>query len=208
MKYAEAKNEMRVDDERDVAAGHERDQATDRRAEREHRRPGRARQRVGGHQLLVGGDVGDRGGPRRLEERRCRDAQRHHHVRDPHLVRTPDEQQSEDEHAAHQIGADHQPPPIDAIDDDAGDRPDDRDRQELHDHHPGDGGRRSGEVEQQREDGDGVEPVAELRDRLADVEQTKVAIVAEKGDVGIRHGFSRTRRRCPAWRIRHVPESV
>ena len=55
-----------------------------------------------------------------------------------------------------------------------------RDRQELHDHHPRDGGGRSGQVEQQRVHGDGVEPVAELRDRLADEQQPEVPVVRRR----------------------------
>ena len=103
--------------------------------------------------------------------------QRHHDVGDPHLIRPADQQQPRTSAAAQQVGGDHQPPAVDAIDDDAGQRADERHRQELHDHHPRDRGRRAGQVEQQRVDGDGVEPVAELRDRLADVEQPEVPVV-------------------------------
>ena len=91
---------------------------------------------------------------------------------------------TEHQDAAQQVGDDHQPPPVDAIDDHAGHRPDDGDRQELDDHHPGDGGRRAGQIEQQREDGDGIEPVAELRNRLADEEQPEVAVVSQERGVG------------------------
>ena len=109
--------------------------------------------------------------------------ERHHDVRDPHLIAASHQQQAEDQHAAHEIGDDHQPPAVHAIDDDAGHRPDDRDRQELHDHHPGDGRGRSGEVEQQRVHRDGVEPVAELGDRLAEEQQPEVPVGAKKREV-------------------------
>ena len=69
MKNADAKNDSALTTNatlRPATRGH---QAADRRAEREHRRPRRARQRVGRHQLLGGGDVGNRRGARRLEER-------------------------------------------------------------------------------------------------------------------------------------------
>ena len=102
--------------------------------------------------------------------------QRHHDVRDPDLIGAAHEQQAEDQAAAHQVGRDHQPAPVHAIDDHARQRTDERDRQELHDHHPRDGGGRPGQIEQQRVDGDGVEPVAELRDRLADVQQPEVPV--------------------------------
>src|SRR5207253_5107875 len=60
-----------------------------------------------------------------------------------------------------------------------------RDRQKLHDHHPGDRRCRAGQIEQERENGDRVEPIAELRDRLTDVKQTKVTVPAEDRQVGI-----------------------
>ena len=106
-------------------------------------------------------------------------------VRDPHLIATPDEQQAEDQHAAQEVGGDHQPPPVDAVDDHTGHRADDRDRQKLHDQHPGDHRRRTGQIEDQREDRDGVEPVAELRDRLADVEETEISVLPEECEIGI-----------------------
>src|SRR5206468_4078578 len=73
----------------------------------------------------------------------------------------------------------------DAVDDDAGDWADDRDGKELHDHHPCDGCRRSREIEEQRVHGDRVEPVAQLRDRLTDVQQAEVTVLPEQRDVWI-----------------------
>ena len=81
--------------------------------------------------------------------------------------------------AARQVGRDHQAAPVHAIDDHACQRSEDRHRQELHDHHPRDRGGRAGQVEDQGVDGDGVEPVAELRNGLADVEQPEVAVVPQ-----------------------------
>ena len=94
---------------------------------------------------------------------------------------------SEPEHhdAAQQVRGDHQRAPVDAIDDDARHRTDDGERQELHDHHPRDGRRGPGQVEQQRVDGNGAEPVAELRDRLADEEQPVISVRPEQCEVGI-----------------------
>ncbi len=132
----------RVEDERDVAARQRRHQTANRRAERQHRRPRRARQRVGRHQLVGRRDVGNRRRARRLEEGLRRDRQRHHDVRDPHLLAAMNQQQPEDQRPAQQVHRDHQAPAIHAIDDDAGNRTDDGNRQELHDHHPRDGGRR------------------------------------------------------------------
>src|SRR5262249_49833873 len=67
----------------------------------------------------------------------------------------------------------------------AGERTDDGDGKELDDHHQRDGRGRAGEIEQQREHGNRIEPVAQLRDRLADVEQSKVAIGAKDRQVRI-----------------------
>ena len=80
-------------------------------------------------------------------------------------------------------GHDHHAPAVHAIDDDAGHRPDDGDRQVLRDHHPGDSRGRSGEVEQERVHSDGIEPVAELGDRLAEEEQPEVPIGTKKREV-------------------------
>src|SRR5207248_11746774 len=52
-------------------------------------------------------------------------------------------------------------------------------------HHPRDSRRRSGQVEEQREDGDRVEPIAELRDRLPDEQEAEVAIGAKDRDVRV-----------------------
>src|SRR5262249_15364048 len=57
---------------------------------------------------------------------------------------------------------------------------DERDRQELDDQHPRHRSRRSGQIEEQRVDRDRVEPVAELRDRLADEQQSEIAVAAEE----------------------------
>ena len=111
---------------------------------------------------------------------------RHHGVRDPHLIRAagPTAARGSGSRAA-MSARDHQRAAVDTINDHAGQRADDGHRHELHDHHPRDGGGRAGQVEQQRVDGDRVEPVAELRDRLADEQQAEVAIAPKERDVRI-----------------------
>ena len=71
-------------------------------------------------------------------------------------------EESENQAAAHEVGGDHQPAAVHPIHRDAGHRADDRDGKKLHDHHPGDGGGRAGEVKEESVDRDRVEPVAEL----------------------------------------------
>ena len=101
------------------------------------------------------------------------------------VARTAHEQQTKNQDSANDVCRDHQPPPIHAVDDDARDRTDEGDRQELDDHHPRYGGCRACQIEQERVHGDGVEPIAELRDGLADEEKPEVAIRAEKRDVRV-----------------------
>ena len=84
---------------------------------------------------------------------------------------------------AQDVGGHHQAPTVHAVHHDAGDGPDDGHGKELDDHHPRDGRGRPREVEQQREDGDRVEPVAELRDGLPEEQQAEVAVGAEDGSL-------------------------
>ena len=185
MKYRRGEERQGIDRERDIAARQRRDDSADRGAQREHRRPGRARQRVGRHQLVIGGDVGDGCGAGRLEEGRGADRQRHHHVRDPDVFGAADEQQADDEQSADDVGRDHQPSSIDPVDDDAGHRADQRGGQKLNDQHPRHHRRGAGEVENQRKHRDRVEPVAQLRDRLPDIEESEVAVPSKQRQVGI-----------------------
>ena len=69
------------------------------------------------------------------------------------------------------------------VGEDAGDRTDDRDGKELHDHHPRHLCRRPREIEEQRVHGDCVEPVAQLRDRLTDVQEAEVTVLPQQRDV-------------------------
>ena len=173
----------RVDRERDVASGDRGHHSADGRTDGQHRRPGGAGERIGRQQLFLARDVRNRRRPRRFEKGRCGDREGHHAVRNPHLIRRAHEQQSQNQEASHHVGDDHQAPPVHAIDDNARERTDDRDRQKLHNHHPGDGRGRAGEVQQQGIHGDRVEPVAQLRDRLPDEEQAEVAVAAEEREV-------------------------
>ena len=184
---------QRVDHECRIAAGERRHEAADRGADREHGRPQRARQRVAGQQLIGRRDVGNRRGSRRLEKCRRGDGQRRHDVGDPDLVGAPHEQQPQNEHTAHDICRDHHPTPIDPIDHNPAIGPT-MASAGMHDQHPRHGGRRTGQIEQQCEDGHAVEPVAELRNHLADEQQPKIAVRAKEGSVGI-HGHDDAARR-------------
>ena len=108
-----------------------------------------------------------------------------HDVRDPDLIGAPHEQQAENQAAAHQVRGHHDAAPVHAVDHDARQRTDQRDRQHLDDQHPRHGRGRAGQVEQQRIHGNGVEPVAELRNRLADVQQPEVPVTAQEREIRI-----------------------
>jgi hypothetical protein len=124
----------------------------------QHGRPGGARQCVGGHQFIPQTLRSNGRRARRFEERLRGDANSRDDVRNPDLFATADEQQAEDHDTTEQIRDDHQSFAIDAVDHHACERTYDRHREKLHDHHPGNGSCRSGQVQEERVDGDGIEP--------------------------------------------------
>ena len=196
MKYADQKNEAALTRERDVAAGDGRDDPADRGADRQHRRPRRAGERIGRQQLLIGRDVRNRRSPRRFEERRCAptvSAITAYAIQIWSAVRTSSSPRIR--HPRTTSALIIKPAPVHAIDNDARQRPDDGDRKKLHDHHPRDSRGRAREVEQQRVHGDRIEPVAELRDRLADEQQPEVPVPSKERDVRRHWSSLRSRNR-------------
>ncbi len=172
----------RVDDERGVAAEKCRGGAAERRADDQRRRPRARGNRVGHDEIPSGHDVRNRRGACRLEEAARADRHGRDDVGEPDHRWRPDEEEAQDDDPADEIGGDHDSPPIEAIDHEPGGGPDERDRQKLHDHQQRDRRGRADQLEQERVQGDVVEPVAELADDLTKPEQPEVPVVPEQLD--------------------------
>ena len=127
----------RVDDEGDPGADSGQEQAAQRRADRQHRAPCRARERVGGEQRAGLDHLRQRGRSRRFEEARQRLLREHQRVDPDHVLRPADEQVPEDDDGPAEIARDHDPAAREAIGDDARQRrPQDR-REHPHDEDAG-----------------------------------------------------------------------
>ena len=99
------------------------------------------------------------------------------------MFRPSHEQEAEHYDSARDVARDHYVTAVEAVGDDAGERPQNDARQKARDEHEADGAPRTRQTQNEREQGDGVEPVAELADDLAEPEQTEVAVAPQQLDV-------------------------
>jgi hypothetical protein len=92
------------------------------------------RQRVRGEEAVGGQELGDERRPRRTEERADRRLDDREGVQEPEPVRSGHGEEPEDDDGPRQVGRDHHAPPVPALDQHAGEEPDnelgrrDRDR--------------------------------------------------------------------------------
>ena len=168
-------------DQRDAA---ERGQHPAERAAHEPRQVlGLTVERVGGHQLGRVRVVDD---PRqhcllgRGEERLHDRLEHQHRVDDPDQPGSVHEQQREQPDREHQVGGDHGPPPVPAVDQDAGDEADQHLRQQRGQEDPGRGHRRAGQVVDGVRQPDGEQPVAGQRDQRGSHQSGQVRPSAEQ----------------------------
>jgi hypothetical protein len=94
-----------------------------------------------------------------------------------------DEQEAGNHAAADHVREDHDAHAIEPIDHDAGNRTDQRDRHELHRHHDPDRRGRPGDVEEQRVNGNGIEPVTQLTDHLTGPQEAQIPIAPQQLEI-------------------------
>ena len=118
---------------------------------------------------------------RRLEEGADQRMRGDDRVGNPRLLRPPDEEQAKHQSRARDVAHDHDRAPGEAICDHARRR-----TGEEHGHEPGEQGESDrlalpGQLQQEREERDDVEPVAQLRDRVRGVQCAEIAVVPQNG---------------------------
>src|SRR6267142_1311700 len=172
----------RVADEGRVPAHQGQRDTAQGRARRERRRPegvlecGRERvvlpaDEVGQHRLLG-----------RLEERADHGMKPDHAVGDPDLVGAAHEQETEDQARPQDVADDQEGPPGDPVREHARGRPGEEHRDEPGEQRVGDRLAFAGQLQQERKQGDHVEPVAELRDGVRGVQCAEIAVVPQDAD--------------------------
>ena len=177
------------------AAEQRRDDAAGGGADREHRAPERAAERVGGGQVLRIDHVGQRRRRRGIEDG-GEDRQRgEQHVGEPQVVGAHQQERRAD-HRARQIAGDHQPASVQAV----GEPPRPRGRQEhgdlLREDHESDRRGLARRLQQEPAERHEQEPVAAERDHRGHEQPTEVAVALQEVD----RGASAGRRARPGFR--------
>jgi hypothetical protein len=101
-----------------------------------------------------------------------------------------DEQEAEHDERAQHVARDHDGAAAHEVGDDAGERPQHDGRHEARDEHEADGAARLRQLQHERVDGDGVEPVAELADDLPEPQLSEVAVAPQQLRVTDTRAFS------------------
>jgi len=153
------------------------------RSNGQHGRPRGRHQGVGCQQFTGRGNVGQGRALCRREDRPRHDLSRKQGVEPRHLCRLVDEQKPQHQYSPHQIGPNHEPPPIIAVDQHSGQRgrqgPGQHFREEDAPQREG----RAGQLRDQDVEGDGVEPVAKQRDDGAHPEPPKILVSRDEGPI-------------------------
>ena len=173
-----AEERDRIADEGRVAADQRQRDSAQRRPAGQRDAPERVLQRGGVGEVGFGDQRGIGGGLRRVPEGGNQAVRGDHRVRDPDLIRPAHQQQAENEAGPQQIAGDHDVLARDPVGEHARRGPCDERRHEAG--HERDRHRltRAGQLHQQREESDDVEPVAELRHRVGGEEPAEVAVLA------------------------------
>ena len=111
-----------------------------------------------------------------------------------------DEEHAEDDDGPQRVRDEHDPAPVVAVGVGAREQADRHRRQRDEDRHQGDGRRRPGEVEDEQEQGEVGHPVADVGDRLGEVQAAEVGDAEQPADAHV----GRWRR----WRQPSVGSSV
>ncbi len=173
-----AEERERVQHEDGVPAERNCGQSADGRADRKVDRPG------GGGDLFGRCDIGDDRRAARLKQPPANGFRKEQQEQQPQRTARAHQQHGEHDHGARQIGEDHHLLAAEAVIDDARGRGGEGLRQHLHQEREGEELRAAGEFQQEAEDGDGVEPVAQLADDLREPQQPEIAVGAEQARVG------------------------
>ena len=134
-------------------------------------------------------EVWYRGALGRVEEGGDREERRADDVDDGERPPTARQHEAEREGGAREVGGDHHAAAVHAVNDDARDGAEQEERQVARNRVEGDGAPdllRVGELDGEREDGDVVQPVADLGDDLPRPEPAEVGVLPEQAAVGQR----------------------
>ena len=114
-----------------------------------------------------------------------------------------DEEHGEDDDGPQRVRHEHDPAPVVAVGVGAREQADRHRRQRDEDRHQGDGGRRPGEVEDEQEQGEVRHPVADVGDRLGEVQPAEVGDAEQPADAHVGGGGGRvSHRSAPRCRCR------
>ena len=156
------------------------EQAADRGADRQQRRPGRRGERVGRAQHPAGGDLRQDRHPHRVEHPADAHLDRRQHEQQPHLVWGADQQEAQHDHGAQQVGDDQDALAVEAVGQHAGERAGHEGAEHADGEQAAERRARPGELRQERGRGDDVEPIAEQAGDLGEPQQAERAVGAQQ----------------------------